>query len=300
MTIYLQQNANPVIAMTQTEQSMTSEKTTRKSKKDSAKRADGNTTLNEIWACIRREATKEAQREPILSSFFHATILNHENFTSALSYHLSNLLDSNTASSLALRKIVAEVLENDSSLIIAAAEDVAAIRDRDSACHECGTPFLYYKGFHALQTHRIAHALWNGNRKELAQFLQSQSSKRFGVDIHPAAKVGMGIMLDHATGIVIGETCVVGNNVSIMQSVTLGGTGNEQGDRHPKIGSGVLIGAGSKILGNISIGEGAQVCAGSVVLKNVPAHRAVAGVPATVVGKPNEDMPSLYMNQQLS
>ncbi len=254
----------------------------------------------EIWSCIRREANKEAENEPILASFLHATILNHGDFASALAFHLSDLLNSATASALSLREVIDKTLAENPNLVTAALNDVAAIRDRDSACAECGTPFLYYKGFHALQTYRIAHWLWNNNRQELAFFLQSRGSICFGVDIHPAAIIGHGLMLDHATGIVIGETCIIGNNVSIMQSVTLGGTGKDKGDRHPKIGEGVLIGAGSKILGNIHVGEGAQVCAGSVVLKDVPPHSAVAGVPAKVVGKPNEDMPSLFMNQQLN
>jgi serine O-acetyltransferase len=254
----------------------------------------------EIWDCIRKEATKEALNEPILTSFLHTTILNHDNFASSLAFHLSNLLSSATASALSLREVIDESFAQDSHIIDAAIKDIAAIRDRDSACGECGTPFLYYKGYHALQSYRVAHWLWTQNRNELALFLQSRISNCFGVDIHPAAKIGDGLMLDHATGIVIGETSVVGNNVSIMQSVTLGGTGKETRDRHPKIGDGVLIGAGSKILGNINIGECAQVCAGSVVLNDVPAHSAVAGVPAQVVGTPNEDMPSLYMNQQLS
>ena len=254
----------------------------------------------EIWDCIRNEASKEAANEPILTSFLHTTILNHDDFALSLAFHLSNLLSSATASALSLREVINESFAQDSHIIDAAINDIAAIRDRDSACGECGTPFLYYKGYHALQTYRVAHWLWKQNRNELAQFLQSRISNCFGVDIHPAAKIGYGLMLDHATGIVIGETSIVGNNVSIMQSVTLGGTGKDSGDRHPKIGDGVLIGAGSKILGNINIGEGAQVCAGSVVLNDVPAHSAVAGVPAKVVGTPNEDMPSLSMNQQLS
>lgn len=254
----------------------------------------------DTWQCIRAEAKKEAEREPILASFLHTTILNHEDFASALAFHLSNLLSSATASALAVREVINEAFAKQASIVDEAFQDVAAIRDRDSASAECGTPFLYYKGFHALQSYRIAHWLWTNNRRELALFMQSRISTSFGVDIHPAAKIGYGLMLDHATGIVIGETSVIGNNVSIMQSVTLGGTGKDTGDRHPKIGDGVLIGAGSKILGNITIGEGAQVCAGSVVLKDVPAHSAVAGVPATAVGNPHEDMPSLHMNQQLN
>ncbi len=254
----------------------------------------------ETWDCIRAEASREAEHEPLLASFLHATILNHDNFSSALAFHLCNLLSSTTSLALSLREVIDEAYAMDPTIVDAAFYDVAAIRDRDSACGECGTPFLYYKGYHALQSYRIAHWLWTQERRELALFLQSSISNSFAVDIHPAAKIGYGLMLDHATGIVIGETSVIGNNVSIMQSVTLGGTGKDTGDRHPKIADGVLIGAGSKILGNITIGEGAQVCAGSVVLKDVPPHSSVAGVPATVVGKPNEDMPSLSMNQQLS
>jgi serine O-acetyltransferase len=158
------------------------------------------------------------------------------------------------------------------------------------------TPFLYFKGFHALQTHRIGHWLWNHGRESLALFFQNQMSVEFGVDIHPAARLGHGIMLDHATGVVIGETAVVGNNVSILQSVTLGGTGKDEGDRHPKIGDGVLISAGAKILGNIRVGDGAKVGAGSVVLENVPAHTTVAGVPARIVGRPSSDQPALEMD----
>jgi len=255
--------------------------------------------IDEIWQCIRTEASKESAKEPILASHLHATVLNHDEFHHALSFHLSDLLGSSTASALSLSEVFSDCYSQNDLLIVAAATDIAAIRDRDSACAECGTPFLYYKGFHALQTHRIAHQLWNSERKELALFLQSRSSQCFGVDIHPAAILGNGLMLDHATGIVIGETSVVGNNVSIMQSVTLGGTGKESGDRHPKIGAGVLIGAGSKILGNIKVGEGTQICAGSVVLKDVDPHTVVAGVPAVSIGTPDDDMPSLTMNQYL-
>ena len=252
-----------------------------------------------VWSCIRREATREAEREPILASFLHATVLNHAHFADALSYHLSELLACPTATALIIREVMDQAFTSDPFIVDATCLDVAAIRDRDSACRECGTPFLYYKGFHALQSHRVAHWLWQRGRRELALYLQSRISNCFGVDIHPAAVIGTGLMLDHATGIVIGQTSVIGDNVSIMQSVTLGGTGKDSGDRHPKIGSGVLIGPGSEILGNIAIGEGAQICAGSVVLEDVPAHTAVAGVPAKVVGKPCDDMPSLYMNQQI-
>lgn len=255
--------------------------------------------IPDIWDCIRREAQREADAEPILASHLHATVLNHDAFSEALAYHLSNLLDSGTASALSLMEVIGDAHAEDPGIVEYAARDVAAIRDRDSACDECGTPFLYYKGFHALQTHRVAHHLWEAGRRELALFLQSISSSCFAVDIHPAAKIGHGIMFDHASGIVIGETSEVGNNVSIMQSVTLGGTGKVSGDRHPKVASGVLIGAGSKVLGNIRIGEGAQVGAGSVVLKDVPAHTLVAGVPAEIIGKPGDSVPAYAMDHRL-
>ena len=253
-----------------------------------------------IWQCILTEAKKEADTEPLLANFLHETILNHKDFSSALSFHLSKLLCNITASAESLQAMISECYSKDNTIVDAAFSDVLAIRNRDSACNECGTPFLYYKGFHALQAFRVAHWLWHQQRREFALFLQSRISTCFSVDIHPAAKVGYGLMLDHATGIVIGATSVIGDNVSIMQSVTLGGTGKEIKDRHPKIGSGVLIGAGSKILGNINIGEGVKVGAGSVVLNDVPAHSMVTGVPAVVIGKPDEEMPSLSMNQNLS
>lgn len=230
-----------------------------------------------IWQRIREETTRHASEEPILASFLHATILNHARLELALSFHLANQLHSATASSLLLREVILEALESDASVQEAVRADLQAVEDRDSACHELYIPFLYFKGYHALQTQRVAHWLWTQGRESLALFFQNRMSSEFGVDIHPAARMGRGIMLDHATGLVIGETAVVGNNVSILQSVTLGGTGKDEGDRHPKIGDGVLISAGAKILGNICVGEGAKVGAGSVVLEDVPAHTTVAG-----------------------
>lgn len=256
-------------------------------------------TIDEIWQCIVREAQSEAENEPILASHLHATVLKHDTFSEALTHHLSDLLGSETVSALALSEVISDAHSLAPEIVLQAAQDVAATRDRDSACSECGTPFLYYKGFHALQSYRVANFLWHHQRRELALFLQSSVSQRFGVDIHPAAHIGSGVMLDHASGIVIGETSVVGDNVSIMQSVTLGGTGKEGGDRHPKVEAGVLIGAGSKVLGNIRIGECSKISAGSVVLKDIPAHSIAAGVPAKVVGSTCEEMPSLTMNQEI-
>ena len=252
-----------------------------------------------VWERIRRENREAAAAEPILASFLHATILNHEELECSLSFHLANLLDNPSAPAMMLRELILEALRDDSDIRGAIRDDLNAILDRDSACHELYIPFLYFKGFQALQIHRIGHWLWTHDRQPLALFLQSQMSRQFGIDIHPAARFGHGIMLDHATGLVVGETAVVGNRVSILQSVTLGGTGKEDGDRHPKIGDDVLISAGAKILGNIHVGEGAKVGAGSVVLQNVPAHTTVAGVPAKVVGKPTTRSPALDMDHAI-
>jgi serine O-acetyltransferase len=254
------------------------------------------TSSDPVWERIREETAKHASDEPILASFLHATILNHTCLEAALSFHLAYQLDSPTASSLLLREVMLEAFDSDDYIRCAVRADLLAVEERDSACHELYIPFLYFKGFHALQTHRVAHWLWNRGRESLALFFQNRMSAEFAVDIHPAARLGSGIMLDHATGLVIGETAVVGNNVSILQSVTLGGTGKDEGDRHPKIGNGVLISAGAKILGNIRVGEGAKVGAGSVVLEDVPPHTTVAGVPAKVVGRPSSDQPALEMD----
>ena len=252
--------------------------------------------LDPVWERIRRETEEEVTKEPILASFLYSTILNHGNLEAALSYHLANALDSPTAPSLLLREIIEAAFNSCTEIGKAIRADLEAIEERDSACHSLAIPFIYFKGFHALQTHRVAHCLWNEGRESLALFFQNRVSGKFAVDIHPAAQLGQGIMLDHATGLVIGETAVVGNNVSILQQVTLGGTGKEDGDRHPKVGDGVLISAGAKILGNIRIGEGAKVGAGSVVLEEVPPHTTVAGVPAKVVGRPSSDQPALEMD----
>jgi len=254
---------------------------------------------DKMWARIRTETQVELGREPILASFLHATILNPDRLESALSFHLANKLDSPTASALLLREVIEEAFASDAGIGDAVRADIAAVFERDSACHDFLTPFLFFKGFHALQSYRVAHWLWLQNRNALALFFQNRISCQFGVDIHPAARIGKGIMLDHATGIVIGETAVVKDNVSMMQSVTLGGTGKEEGDRHPKIDEGVLISTGAKILGNIRVGAGAKIAAGSVVLQDVPPHTTVAGVPAKIVGKPNCTSPALDMNHRL-
>jgi serine O-acetyltransferase len=252
-----------------------------------------------LWAAIRSEAERLAAEEPILGSFFHAAILNHEDLGAALSFHLANKLDSVVLPAMLIREVVHEAMASDPLILKAAEIDIIATRTRDPACDHFATPFLYYKGFHALQAYRVAHWLWQQDRRPLATFLQNQVSASLGVDIHPAATIGSGIMLDHATGIVIGETSVVDDDVSILHSVTLGGTGKVSGDRHPKIRHGVLLSAGAKIIGNIVVGEGAKVGAGSVVLEDVPPHVTVAGVPARIVGRPACESPALDMNQSL-
>ena len=248
-----------------------------------------------VWDRIRKETEQKAAAEPLLASFLHATILNHSKLEQALSFHLASQLDSATVSALLLREVIQDAFKHDPCIHKAVRADLMAVEERDSACNELSIPFLYFKGFHALQTHRVGHWLWKQGRESLALFFQNRVSSEFGVDIHPAAQMGCGIMLDHATGLVIGETAKVGNNVSILQAVTLGGTGKDEGDRHPKIGDGVLISAGAKILGNIKVGIGAKVGAGSVVLEDVPPHTTVAGVPAKVVGRPTTELPALEM-----
>jgi serine O-acetyltransferase len=257
---------------------------------------DGAPTL---WDAIRAEAKRLVEEEPILGSFYHAAILNHESFGAALSFHLANKLDSVVLPALLVRDVISQAIAADPTILKAAEIDIIATRTRDPACENFSTPFLYFKGFHALQAYRVAHWLWHENRRPLAQFLQSQVSQSLGIDIHPAAQIGSGIMFDHATGIVIGETSVVEDDVSILHSVTLGGTGKVSGDRHPKIRKGVLLAAGAKIIGNIEVGEGAKVGAGSVVLQDVEPHTTVAGVPAKVVGRPGCESPALDMNHSL-
>lgn len=254
----------------------------------------------DVWETIQAETRRQTEEEPALASFLHATILNHDTLESALTFHLAQKLCSPAISSLQVREIIEQALKSDPSIGEAVRADIKAVFERDSACTEYSLPFLYLKGFQALQCHRVSHWLWHQGRYALAYFFQSHIALTFGVDIHPAAKLGKGIMLDHATGIVIGETTVVDDDVSIMQSVTLGGTGKETGDRHPKVRRGVLISAGAKILGNIEIGEGAKIGAGSVVLKPVKPHTTVVGVPAVVIGKPRSESPALDMNHLIN
>lgn len=250
-----------------------------------------------VWDAIVSEAKLMAEQELMLASFYHATILNHDSLAASLSYILANKLKTATVPAMTVREVVEGAFHADCELTENAAKDIIATVTRDPAVEMHLIPLLYLKGFHALQGYRVANWLWKNGRPALATYLQNQISVACQVDIHPAAKIGHGIMLDHATGIVVGETAVVGHDVSILQDVTLGGTGKESGDRHPKIGEGVMIGAGAKILGNIKVGNGAKIGSGSVVLSSVPEHTTVAGVPAKVVGHPGTDKPSLDMDQ---
>ncbi|DBA90771.1 hypothetical protein WJX77_003879 [Trebouxia sp. C0004] len=240
---------------------------------------------NPVWQAIRKEAAKDAAQEPILSSFLYASVLSHDSFEMALAAILANRLSDPTMMATELIDIFHSVLRGCQEVEQAALADVIAVRERDPACTAYSSALLYYKGYHALQTHRIAHGLWQRGQKVLARSLQYRCTQTLAVDIHTAATIGKGVLLDHGTGLVIGETAVVGNNVSILHNVTLGGTGKEVGDRHPKVSDNVLIGANATILGNITIGKGAQVAAGSLVLKDVPPRTMVAGSPAKEVGK---------------
>lgn len=255
--------------------------------------------IDSLWESIRLQTRKQAESEPVLASFLYSTILNHDTLEAALSFHLANKLDSPALPAMLIREVVEEAMKADKTIVESVRADLKAVNERDSACCSLVTPLLYFKGFHALQAYRVAHWLWNQGRNSLALFLQNRISAVFGVDIHPAARIGKGIMFDHATGIVIGETAVIEDMVSIMQSVTLGGTGKEAGDRHPKVRKGVLIGAGAKILGNIVVGECAKIGAGSVVLKDVPARATVAGVPAQIIGETQCHQPAREMDHRI-
>ena len=255
--------------------------------------------VDTLWEAIRTQARQQAECEPVLASFLYSTLLNHDTLEAALSFHLANKLDSPALPAISLREVIEQAFNADPYIGMAVRADMRAVSERDSACCSLVTPLLFFKGFHALQSYRVAHWLWLQGRKSMALFLQNRISAVFAVDIHPAAHIGQGIMFDHATGIVIGETAVVEDDVSIMQAVTLGGTGKEAGDRHPKVRKGVLIGAGAKILGNIEIGECAKISAGSVVLKDVPARTSVAGVPAQIIGDNLCGQPSREMDHLL-
>ena len=256
-------------------------------------------TIDPIWTQVLGEAAQASSAEPALGGFVYATIQSHSRLEDAVCHRLAQCLDHTDLDAHLIGQIFRGVLELKPQLGQIFRADLAAVYDRDPACARYIEPLLYFKGFHALVTYRFAHELWLTGRRDIALYLQSQSSRLFGVDIHPAARFGQGIMLDHATGLVVGETAVVGDNCSFLHAVTLGGSGKETGDRHPKIGANVLIGAGAKILGNIKVGNCARVAAGSVVLADVPPETTVAGVPAKVVGTAGCSEPARNMDQLL-
>ena len=257
------------------------------------------TEVDPVWHRICTEAEEAIAHEPLMGGLIHAGILHHKSLEGALAYRISMKLGSAEMSEQILREIADEAYRAAPDLIEAARADIVATYDRDPACHRLMKPLLFFKGYQAVQSYRLAHWLYTHDRKDMAYFIQMRTSEMFGVDIHPAAKIGKGIMIDHAHSIVVGETAVVGDNVSMLHSVTLGGTGKEDHERHPKIGDGVLIGAGAHVLGNIKVGHCSRIAAGSVVLQEVPPKKTVAGVPAKIVGEAGCSQPSMSMDQIL-
>ncbi len=256
---------------------------------------------DQIWLQLREEAAEVASREIVLSKILKEFILERDSLVDALSWRLSTRLAKSLVPENDLRNLFKESFLSSDEVIASINADLRAVKERDPACNDFLSPLLFFKGFQALCSHRVGHHLWKSGRKEISLYLQSLVSIVYSVDIHPAAVIGKGILLDHATGFVAGETTVIEDDVSILHEVTLGGTGKDRGDRHPKIRSGVLIGAGAKILGNVEVGEGARVGASSVVLTDVPPHVSVAGVPSKIVGSSaSEDLPSLKMDHSLS
>jgi serine O-acetyltransferase len=253
--------------------------------------------VDPVWSEIRREAEAIVKADPAVASFVYATILNYSRLEDAVFHRIAERLDSAVVSAEVIRVAFRETMSENRDLGDIIRCDIAAVFDRDPACERKIEPVLYFKGFHAIQTHRLAHALWQKGRRDFALYLQSRSSEVFQTDIHPAVPIGRSIFLDHATGLVVGSTAVIEDDVSMLQEVTLGGTGKHGGDRHPKIRHGVLIGAGAKILGNIVVGENSKVAAGSVVLHSVPPHSTVAGVPARLIGKVGDVEPARDMDQ---
>ncbi len=254
----------------------------------------------DLWRDLRASAEAAAREEPRLASLMNAAILSHADLAGALSFQIARRLGDQELQAMSVREVCAQTFADQPELVSAAQADLQAVRERDPAIRSLLQPFLYFKGFQAIQAHRVSHWLWAQGRETLAFHFQSRMSELFQVDIHPAARMGSGLFFDHGTGIVIGETAVVGDEVSMLHAVTLGGTGAERGDRHPKIGRGVLLGAGAKVLGNITIGDYAKVASGSVVLKPVPKGCTVAGVPARLVNCPTGDAPARTMDHTLA
>ncbi len=256
--------------------------------------------VDPVFARVRVEAEEILKKEPEFAGFIYSTVLNHDTLASAVAHRIADRLDHQTIPGDLVEQAFRDLFARDPDIAKSIEADIIAIADRDPACHRLIEPLLYFKGFQAIQTHRLAHSLWNAGRRDFALYLQSRSSSVFQCDIHPAARIGKGIFLDHATGLVVGSTAEIDDDVSILHSVTLGGTGKDQGDRHPKIRYGVLIGAGAKIIGNIEVGHCARVAAGSVVLQPVPHNKTVAGVPARVVGEAGCAEPARSMDQLIA
>jgi len=252
-----------------------------------------------IWLCLRQEASDALAAEPGLASMLYSTILSHDDLASALSYHIARKLGDDAMRGITVREMVQKIYADDPTLVEFAEADLQAVYERDPAAKGYMQAFMFFKGFLSLQIYRVSHRLWHQGRQTMAHFLQSRVSELFQIDINPAARVGKGVFLDHGTGIVIGETAVVGDDCSILQGVTLGGTGAERGDRHPKVGKGVLLGAGANVLGNITIGDYAKVASGSVVLKPVPAHCTAAGVPAKLINCKTCEDPARQMDHTM-
>jgi serine O-acetyltransferase len=269
------------------------------SKSRAAQRAN-LASVDPIWEDLRQEAQEAVRSEPALGGFIYATILSKDRLEEAVCHRLAQRLNHSDVDAGLIAETFAQVLADHPELGRAFRADLAAVYDRDPACSRYLEPLLYFKGFHALVTHRFAHVLLKQGRRDFALYLQSQSSRIFAVDINPAARIGIGIMLDHGTAIVIGETATIGDNCSILQGVTLGGTGKETGDRHPKIGANVLLSVGAKVLGTIKVGDCSVVGAGSVVLKDVPPRTTVAGVPAKEIGPARCPEPARTMDQRLA
>ncbi len=257
-------------------------------------------SIDPVFSRIRVEAEEMVRTEPRLAGFVFSNILNHASLAQAVIYRVATRLGHEDLPTALLQQTFSDVLTSQPAIADAISADIMAVFDRDPACTRLIEPILYFKGFHAIQAHRLAHALWLSGRRDLALYLQSRSSSVFQTDIHPAVPFGKGIFLDHATGLVVGATTIIDDNVSLLQDVTLGGTGKEQGDRHPKIRQGVLIGAGAKVLGNIEVGRCSRVAAGSVVLTSVPPKKTVAGVPAKIVGEAGCAEPARTMDQILA
>ena len=266
---------------------------------NNAARVVGLAGVDPLFTRMRIEAEAVIRAEPALSGFILAAIVNHETLEGAVIHRITARLDHAAVPASLLQQVFTDLAAHDPRLGAAMAADILAVAERDPACTRLIEPLLYFKGFHAIQTHRMAHALWQNGRRDLALYLQSRASGVFQTDVHPAARFGTGLFLDHATGLVVGSTAEIDDEVSILQDVTLGGTGKETGDRHPKIRRGVLIGAGAKVLGNIEVGSCSRVAAGSVVLRPVPPKTTVAGVPARVVGEAGCAEPARSMNQLL-